>query len=342
MKRLLKIEKNESIISIFLKIPKYKYLKLNIVTKIILFTLFFIFLVIKVDLFKNYYLPNLKVCICTLGKNENKYITEFVEHYKNYGVDKIYLYDNNDIDGERFENVIGKYIFEKFVEIIDWRGVKGTSTYFGIMDSCYQMHHNQYDWLIFYELDEFLFLKYYQNIKTFLIKRKFDDCESIQLNWVHMSDNNHIFYENKPLHERFTENGKNIVKNKYNKICFVKTIVRGHLENINITQNHILSEKLKACNGFGRKSKVDKILSLNPDYEINFIRHYYTKSVQEFIEKINRGDLLRGNTKKVIEWAIEKFFYINEITPLKINYIQNYLGNQYNLTDYINGFLEKL
>ena len=151
-----------------------------------------------------------------------------------------------------------------------------------------------------------------------------------------MSDNNQIFYENKPLHERFTKIGKNVVKNQYNKICFVKTMVRGHLKNITINQNHVLSEKLKACDGFGKKSKVKKIESLNPDYEFYFIRHYYGKSVQEFIEKIKRGDLLRGNAKKIIEWAIEKFFYINEITSEKIDYIRKQLGSQYNLTKYIN------
>ena len=48
-------------------------------------------------------------------------------------------------------------------------------------------------------------------------------------------------------------------------------------------------------------------------------------------EKIIRGDLLRGNSKKIIEWAIEKFFYINEITYEKIKYIQKYLGNEYNI-----------
>ncbi len=30
---------------------------------------------------------DIKVCVCTLGKLENKYIREFVQHYKNYGVD---------------------------------------------------------------------------------------------------------------------------------------------------------------------------------------------------------------------------------------------------------------
>ena len=318
-------------------------LKLKVLIKTFLFITYIYVLnsIYKIELFQEYKLTNLKVCICTLGKDENRYITEFVEHYKKYGVDKIYLYDNNDLDGERFENVIGKFVDTKFVEIIDWRGVKGTSTYYAIMDSCYQTYHDIYDWMIFYELDEFLYLKNYKYIKSYLINKKFDKCESIQLNWVHMSDNNQIYYENKPLYERFPEIGKNVVKNQYNKICFVKTIVRGHLNNITINQNHVLSEKLKACNGFGKKSQVKKIESLNPDYEFNFIRHYYGKSVQEFIEKIKRGDLLRGNEKSIIEWAIEKFFYINKITEQKIRYIQKSFGDKYNLTKYINELREK-
>jgi ABC-type branched-subunit amino acid transport system substrate-binding protein len=67
---------------------------------------------------------NSKVCICTLGKEENKYIIEFIEYYKNMGVDKIYLYDNNNIDGEHFEEVIDNYIKSGFVEIVDCRGKK--------------------------------------------------------------------------------------------------------------------------------------------------------------------------------------------------------------------------
>ena len=289
----------------------------------------------KVELYTKIKIPNLKICVCTLGKDENRYIKEFVEHYKNYGIDKIYLYDNNDIDGERFDDVISEYINNEFVEVIDWRGIKGNSTYYDIVNSCYQQNHNQYDWLIFYEIDEFLYLKDYHNVKEYLIRNQFQKCESIQLNWVHMSDNNHIYYENKTLNERFPEKGKNIVKNKDNKICFIKTLIRGHLKNITIINNHYLSEKVKACNGFGRKARNRGILSLKPDYDYYYIKHYYGKSVQEFVDKINRGDLLRGNDKEIVEWAIEKFFYINEVTQEKIKYIQDIFGSKYNLSNYI-------
>jgi len=164
--------------------------------------------------------------------------------------------------------------------------------------------------------------------------KEFNRCESVQLNWVHMSDNNKIYYENKTLKERFPKIGKNIAENRFNKICFYKTIIRGNLKDISINHNHYLNKKLKACDGFGREAKNKGILSLRPDYKYNYIMHYYTKSVQEFIEKIKRGDLLRGNQKKIINWAIEKFFYINNITSKKIKYIQKHLGSKYNLKKY--------
>ena len=311
---------------------------INVSSKLFLFVLYIYFLNFtdKTELQSQDIIKNLKVCVCTLGKQENKYILEFVEHYKNYGVDKIYLYVNNDLNGEKFESIIGEYLENNFVEIINWRGVKGTSTYYGIMDSCYQQHYDEYDWIIFYELDEFLYLKNYHSIKPYLAKNKFKKCDSIQLNWVHMSDNNQLYYENKPLKQRFTERGKNVLKHKYNKLCYIKTIVKGHLKNISVTNNHFISDKIYACNGFGHESQHNGIASLNPDYEYYYILHYYGKSVQEFIEKINRGDLLKGNDIKVIKYAIEKFFYINKITLEKIKYIEKNLGPKFNLTKYIN------
>ena len=59
-----------------------------------------------------------RVCLCTVAKEENKYIREFVEHYKKYDIDKIYIFDNNDKNGEKFEEVINDYIKIGFVEFL--------------------------------------------------------------------------------------------------------------------------------------------------------------------------------------------------------------------------------
>ena len=70
---------------------KYIYLKLHFL--IIIFEIYFY---IFQNLKESKTSKNTKICICTLGKEENRYIREYVQHYKDYGVDKIYLYDNND------------------------------------------------------------------------------------------------------------------------------------------------------------------------------------------------------------------------------------------------------
>ena len=147
------------------------------------------------------------------------------------------------------------------------------------------MRYN-YDWLIFYEIDEFINLKNFSNIKKYLNQHIFDKCDAVQLNWVHRSDNGKIYYENRPVLERFTEKGKNSRMGKKNPICFIKTIIRGHLKNINITNNHYLSNKIKGCNGFGKKNTSKKIESLEPDYNNYYINHYFGKSTEEFVNKI--------------------------------------------------------
>ena len=63
-----------------------------------------------------------KVCLCMICKLENLYIKEFIEHYRKLGYNHIFIYDNNDIDGERFEDVIQKEIDEGFITIINYRG----------------------------------------------------------------------------------------------------------------------------------------------------------------------------------------------------------------------------
>jgi hypothetical protein len=70
----------------------------------------------------------IRVAIVAIGKSENHYIKEWVEHYYNLGVNKIFLYDNNDIDGEKFEDEIAKYIKSGYVEIINYRGIKPNSS----------------------------------------------------------------------------------------------------------------------------------------------------------------------------------------------------------------------
>ena len=48
----------------------------------------------------------LKILLCAVAKDENKYILEFMQHYRNMNVSNIIIYDNNEINGENFLDIL--------------------------------------------------------------------------------------------------------------------------------------------------------------------------------------------------------------------------------------------
>ena len=265
---------------------------------------------------------NTKVCLCTPAKNENRYIREFVEHYEKYGVDKIFLYDNNDIKGEKFDEILSDYIEKGFVEVRDWRGK--AKALMQMMNDCYQTNYQIYDWLIFYELDEYIHLSNYTNVKPFLNLPRFKHCEVIYLNLICHTDNNLIYYDNRSLAERFPRTVPKYKKGGYR--LEIKSILRGHIPNIEITNNHLLSTDLHNCNGYGNKNRYYyKTYSNQNDYKNYYIDHYYSKSTEEFIEKLNKGDVYLDTLKYVMQ-RVDKYFTQSEITKEKIDFIENKTG----------------
>jgi hypothetical protein len=264
-----------------------------------------------------------------LGKKENRYIREFVEHYKKYGVDKIYLYDNNNIDGERFEEVINEYIEKGFVEIIDFRGK--IRPMYRIMNHCYRNNYKNYNWLIFFEIDEYIYLKDFNNVKLFLNNSRFNNCQKVQLNWIFHTDNNLLHYENRTLKERFPDILPSLRGKKRDGLLGIKTILRGHIPDIKINCVHTINPKLKSCDGFGNPKEHLGIETNDSDLEYYYIDHYYSKSTEEFINKLNKGDALFIDNRMD---RIETYFSQNEVTNEKIDYFENSTG--LNLTKFRN------
>ena len=200
---------------------------------------------------------DIKVGLCCIAKMENNYIREFIEHYKNLGVDHVFLYDNNDTDGENFEDVIGDHIENGYIEVIDFKNRKICQL--DAYNDCYKNRCNGYDWVCFFDCDEFLDLRNDKSLKKYLSKKCFDDFEQIHINWKVFSDNGLIHYENKPLKERFTEPAPFDAKNQYSfpENYHIKTIIRTNTDKTCFFENpHYLSNnerETKVCDCDGNK-----------------------------------------------------------------------------------------
>ena len=263
---------------------------------------------------KNYTINKKKgICLCTICKNENLYIKEYIDYYRLIGFDKIIIFDNNDINGEYIDKLLKDYILDNFVKIIDIRGL--SSVQIGVYNYCYHKNKKKFDWIGFFDLDEFLYIKKNLNISNYLYNKRFEKCQSILFNWYIYDDNNLVKYDNRTLIERFKR-----LKYKMDK---AKSIIRGNLKNLIISSVHILAININYfCNSRGNRVFPDSFLDIkNISNDLAYIKHFYTKTAEEFCVKINRGGG-QNSKHKTIKTRLKLFFSINKMTKEKFELLK--------------------
>jgi hypothetical protein len=274
----------------------------------------------------------LKVGLCVIGKKENLYIEEFIEHYKKLGYDKIFLYDNNNKNGEHFEDAINKELLNNYVTIVNLRGFRGkkNAPQYNAYFDCYQKNSKNYDWLSFFDIDEYLVLTKDKSIKEFLSNERFKSCKNIRINWILYSDNDLIYYDNRSVQTRFTQPLLNDERNIH-----IKSTVRGKLK-VNYWKRqwnpHSSLVNVTSCIPTGEIIlNYSSPFQIPPNYDFAYLKHYNTKTIEEYINKIKRG----RPTKKVIfnytlwKSVLDHFFGRNKKTKKKIQYIKKTLNINY-------------
>ena len=248
------------------------------------------------------------MAVCAIGRLENRYAVEWVEHYKALGVDKIFIYDNNRVgDGELFADVLQPYIDAGFVEIIYFDGLQKEA-----YEKCYRDHSDDYEWIGFFDFDELVYLEKCNDIHDFL-----GGCEAdvVSLNWMTMTDSGLTHYDPRPMKERFTEGtGEDFGINHH-----VKSFVRGGLDGVTFCDPHIpTTPELVCMNVLGERIE-QKAVQPKVIHSVARLLHFNTKTAEEWLEKVSRGwaDVTGLTYKQRKEHAIEYFFSINERTPEK-------------------------
>lgn len=256
----------------------------------------------------------MNICIIAIAKRENLYIKEWVNHHLNLGFDRIFICDNNDSGDEKISDVIDN---EK-VTILDYHDVKGVQSEAYTKE--FLNHHNEYDWIAFIDIDEFIMLneKYGENIKNFLNDPIFNECDIIRLCWKVYTSETELNVKNDDY--RVVERFKDI------HICgeenFAKSIIRGNIEikgSIRICGHGLYTyPKHKVFSSDG-KPVLDNWISIGESiYDNAWINHYPTKTVGEFIrQKYFRGGPNRNGRRYS---NIRYFFKYNDFTNEKIEY----------------------
>lgn len=267
---------------------------------------------------KIYQNPHNKILLCSIGKEENLYAKEFVEYYLSIGFDKIIILDNNDFNGEIFNDILKNFIQNKLVEIQDLRGLKQIQI--PAFNYCYKKYMYLYDWIAFFDFDEYLFIKNSSNVKKYLYNSRFSKCQQILFNWYIYDDNNLLRYDNRTMITRFTHLKYFPGRTKF--------IVRGNIENLLIPSSHIATS-VNYCNSKGEQIFPNSYIALPQEKNsFAYLKHFYTKTAEEYCHKRRRGyaQTLSKQNQNLSEIEINSFFKYNKKTKEKIKIFEKCQG----------------
>ena len=286
-----------------------------------LLILFLLLIYFQVFIFKEN-LKTKEVALCVIAKNENLYIKEFVEYYKNLGIKKIYLYDNNDINGENFNTILNNYINSKFIKIKNIRGKSEVQLF--AFNNCYQRYLNEYSWFMFLDVDEFLYIKNNKTLSYFLSDNRFFNCNTIFINYKEYGDSDLLKYDNRSIFKRFTQS-------KYTTCG--KSLTRGGIKNAKIDIHKPLYIN-NYCNSEGESEELykNKIFISKVAVDSAEIKHFSTKSLEEFRQRLLKGwpsiKIFSKVYYQFVEERIRYYFSINKITEYKYNKLKPLIINE--------------
>lgn len=273
------------------------------------------------------------VAVIACLRTEELYVKEWIDWNLSCGVDHIFLCDNNDPDYfPKLESVVGLY---PQVTILDYKG----QTY--IQPRCYADVYNsygkKYDWFLIIDIDEFICLPKYNNELKKYLGTVPNDVKCIGINWRYYGDNGYLTYDPRPVQKRFTQpvNKGNIVDGRSQ---VTKSIIRGKKYfdyDRQIVHQHCAIYKAKSDTGehfydvlFNKLLPYTNNLNKGEEYfksiySIFYIKHFYTKTIEEYIKyKIIRGNVIPDDKKH--KYKISDFFTFNEETEAKKRVVKFY------------------
>lgn len=211
----------------------------------------------------------MNIALVGVAKNEDHYIQEWIDYHTKLGFNHIFIYTNFWEYTNSQDHVT--------VLKVNINGSVAATTH-----SYNDFKRNKsegYDWVAFFDLDEFLCLNQHNNVKDFL--SNYNDCNAIGINWAMFGNGNQ----------------DKVINNNYNVLSRFKTRA---IESFEPCKNIKTICRLP-CNRTQYSHHVDdawynlnKEIRYGPfnepvNYDIAQLNHYFTKSNEEFRTKCYRG-----------------------------------------------------
>jgi hypothetical protein len=204
----------------------------------------------------------MKVALVCVARMEDHYLDEWLEYNNKLGFDKIISYQND------WRTDIEKPYLQK--EICDGRSLQ-VPLYNHVLES-----NTEYDWIAFFDCDEYLVLKKHNNVKE-LIEEYKDKTNVIGLNW--------LIYGNMGLEKRTSNSLLRMFPNRTD-------VPDGHVKVIVNTRSgermqlpHNTFGKAMDTNGNTFRGYENK----NGPIDVAYLNHYHNKTKEDWMIRVERG-----------------------------------------------------
>lgn len=246
---------------------------------------------------------NKTLALVGIVKNETKYIAEWIAHYRSIGVSNIIIYDNDtDEDGRALLQKIAK---AGLITLIPWSVSDGVSPQMSAYADALQRYEGTFEFLAFFDADEFLFPNDQLDIVRWLSGLP-QDVGAVAINQRVFGSSGHKNASDELVTARFTR----AAEEAYSENRWVKSIYRirfaGRLLNPHrgtlTSGRYILPCGRDAFEADDLSGQAREI-----DFSVMRLHHYIIKSLEEFLVKRARG----GGAAATLEQRLARYTDLN-------------------------------
>lgn len=232
----------------------------------------------------------MKTCAFTIIKNEQEYLEEWIKYHLNLGVDHLFIFED---DGSKsHKDITNKYPSDKVslnsVTILpidkshvhNWQESK--QSIYNKEGLWWIKNNYNYDWCFAIDCDEYITLSNDGDTIQSVLSL-YSEYDAVILQWQNYNANGHIYkpnYEEKGIIDTYSQKcGKSI-----NDAAWKSTKLIYKLSDFK--KHYFLGTHL--CYDFCKWCKTDYSKELNKIcYDNIYLRHYLTKSWEEYVWKLN-------------------------------------------------------
>jgi glycosyltransferase involved in cell wall biosynthesis len=233
----------------------------------------------------------MKVAICVVVRNEEKILYEWIAFHLALGFDTIFVIDDHSTD--LTSEIARKAAVTHDVRLLQWlehgKGKQGIA-YTRVIER----FRNEFDWIAFVDVDEFLVPTKAYTIQELLIGRP--PQVALAIPWLMFGSSGH---EQKPS-GMVLEDYSHRAPFSFAPNFHIKSIVQPYtvLKGINphyfeITGNYILEDSttVEWAKNPSTKEPIFGLLSKEPPYSQWRLHHYFTRSKSHWVDRLARGQL---------------------------------------------------